>query len=107
MGRDHWFENGFQGSESCIPALSVPEKAVGAVPGQMLCCRPVPGIGGERDPAAAHAGEAAIFGEFEEAEEEQRLVRRRAAGAVDFEVGEFVEEVRRDLIRNVGAIIRY
>jgi hypothetical protein len=36
-------------------------------------------------------GQAAFFGEFEEAEEEQGFVRGGASGAVDFEVGEFVQ----------------
>jgi hypothetical protein len=38
--------------------------------------------------------QGAGFGEFEVAEEEQGFVRGGASGAVDFQVGAFVEEVR-------------
>jgi hypothetical protein len=38
------------------------------------------------------SGEGAFFGEFEKTEQEQGLVRRGAPGAVDFQVGEFMEE---------------
>ena len=37
-------------------------------------------------------GEDTFFGEFEKTEQEQGFVRRGAPGAVDFQVGEFVEE---------------